>query len=116
MIEVPKKTSPICCVFAYSSDSKPETEISRLSEVVDEANTTESKKVFVPLSGICIRDSSFTQCVKISDDPKPIPTFKTIEKDAAMKFMVFLVDQISILSRQRSKMLVFPYFLEQGNA
>lgn len=50
MSETPKKSSPVCCVFSFSSDSKPETELGRLEEVVSEVNQETEKKVYVPLS------------------------------------------------------------------
>lgn len=50
MSETPEKSSPLCCVFSFSSDSKPETELGRLEEVVSEVNQETEKKVYVPLS------------------------------------------------------------------
>ena len=111
MAETPQKSSPICCVFSFSSDSKPETELSRLEEVVSEVNQEAEKKVYVPLSGICVANTSFTQCVKIERKDILAPSFETITDNAAMKFMVFLIDQVSIIQKQRSKMLISHYFL-----
>jgi len=111
MTETPQKSSPVCCVFSFSSDSKPETELSRLEEVVSAVNQETEKKVYVPLSGVCVADTSFTRCVKIEGEDRPVPSFETITENAAMKFMVFLIDQVSIMERQRSKMLISHYFL-----
>lgn len=116
MAETPQKSSPVSCVFSFSSDSKPETELSRLEEVISEVNQDTAKKVYVPLSGVCVANISFIQCVKIENGDRPVPTFETITENAAMKFMVFLIDQVSIMERQRSKMLISHYFLGQNGA
>jgi hypothetical protein len=108
-----KKSSPLCCVFSFSSDSKPETELNRLEEVVLEVNNESEKKIAVPLSGICVANTCFIKCAKIEqkEKNKKIPSFETITENAAMNFMVFLIDKVSILEEQRSKMLIENYFL-----
>ena len=116
MMEVPAKATPICSLFAFSSDTTSEKELSRLESAVSEVNEEADRKVFVPLSSICVGNASFTRCVKIEYNDTPDPTFETLTTAAAMEFMVFLVDQISILERQRSKMLISHYFLESGDA
>lgn len=112
----PEKSSPICCVFSFSSDSKPETELDRLEEIVLEVNKETEDKIYVPLSAICVADTSFTNCVKIEYEDIPIPSFETVTENSAMRFMVFLIDQISIMERQRSKMLISHYFLGDNDA
>jgi len=111
MPETLVKSSPLCFVFSFSSDSKPKKELSRLEEVVLEVNQETDKKVYVPLSGICVANTSFTKCFNIKKEKIPIPSFETITENAAMEFMVFLIDQVSIIERQRSKMLIRQYFL-----
>jgi hypothetical protein len=111
MAEIPQKSSPVCCVFSFSSDTKPDKELIRLEEVVSEVNQEVDKKIHVPLSGVCVANTSFTQCVKIEYGDRPVPSFETTTENAAMKFMVFLIDQVSIMERQRSKMLISHYFL-----
>jgi hypothetical protein len=111
MAKTPKKSSPVCCVFSFSSDSKPETELNRLEEVVSEVNQESENKIYVPLSGICVANTSFIQCVKIERKDISVPSFETITDNAAINFMVFLIDQISIMEQQRSKMLIKNYFL-----
>lgn len=115
-VSISEKTTPICCVFAFSSDSRPEKELSRLENVVSDVNEGTDRKVYVPLSAICVGNTSFTQCVNIEYDESPVPSFETITEDSAMRFMVFLVDQISIMERQRSKMLISHYFLQVNHA
>jgi hypothetical protein len=116
MGEVPEKSSPICCTFAFRSDCAAERELARLNEIVREVNETADHKVYVPLSGLCVGDRSFTACTGIEYQDVPIPTFSTHTSSAAVRFLVFLIDQISILERQRSKMLLFHYFLEKDDA
>lgn len=111
----PDKLSPLCCVFAFDSDCTSTREVCRLKQVVAEANEKCEQKVYVPLSGICIGDKSFIQCTKIEHGVVPEPTFNTYESKSAIRFLVFLVDQISIQKSQRSKMLMFHYFLENDN-
>ena len=91
-------------------------ELGRLEETVMEVNQKTESKVYVPISGICVGDTSFTQCVGIRHGDIPIPSFQTVTEDSAMRFMVFLIDQISMISRQRSKMLISHYFLESADA
>lgn len=115
MSQTPEKSSPICCVFSFSSDCKPKAELTRLNEIVLKVNRGTKNKVYVPLSAICVADISLTKCVKIECDDKPISSFETVTEDSVMKFMVFLIDQISIMERQRSKMLISHYFLKDFN-
>ena len=105
------KSSPVCCVFAFGSDGKADKELSRLEELVLEVNGESERKVYVPISAVCVADTYSVYCVKIGNESPPVPSFTTITENAAMKFMVFLVDQISIIERQRSKMLISHYFL-----
>lgn len=116
MTEIPEKSSTICCVFSFSSDSKPESELCRLEEIVLEVNEGTEKKVYVPLSGVCVAETSFIKCSNIEYEDTPVPTFETITKNSTMNFMVFLIDQISIMERQRSKMLISHYFLGDNGA
>jgi hypothetical protein len=116
MMAIPEKSSPLCCLFAFSSDLTPEKELSRLESAVSEVNNETDQKVYVPLSGVCIGNVSFTHCLKIEYDNTPKPTFETLTTDAALRFMVFLVDQIAILERQRSKMLISHYFVGASDA
>lgn len=108
----PTKSSLLCCLFAFKSDASSQKEIARLENVVSQVNRGTECKVYVPLSGLCVGDTSFTHCTKIKHGKVPTPTFQTLTTDAAMRFMVFLVDQIAILERQRSKMLISHYFVE----
>ena len=110
MPEVPIKSSPICCIFAYESTCRPEYEKKRLQSVVSEFNNTRRCKIYVPISGMCLGDVSFTKCVNIENSDHPIPTFETYTEDPALNFLVFLIDQVTMCSRQRSKMLVSKYF------
>ncbi|MBI4559216.1 MAG: hypothetical protein HY706_16650 [Candidatus Hydrogenedentes bacterium] len=111
MPETPQKSSPVCCVFSFSSDTKPDKELIRLEEVVSEVNQEVNNAIYVPLSGVCVANTSFTRCVKIENRDRPVPSFRTTTENAAMEFMVFLIDQVSIMERQRSKMLIYHYFL-----
>lgn len=114
MMVTPEKNSPLCCLFAFNSDSTPDKELSRLESAVSQVNNETDHKVYVPLSGVCVGNTSFTCCMKIENDQFPKPTFETLTMDAAIRFVVFLVDQIAILERQRSKMLISHYFLAEG--
>lgn len=116
MVEIPAKTSPICSLFAFSSNSTPQNELGRLESAVSEVNEETDHKVYVPLSAFCVGNTSFTRCVHIEYNETPEPSFETLTTNAAMNFMVFLVDQVSILERQRSKMLISHYFLGTGDA
>jgi hypothetical protein len=95
MSETPKKYSPVCCVFSFSSNSsKPETELSRLEEVVKEVNQEVTKKVYVPLSGIRVANTSFTKCVKIDrNEIPPIFSFETIIDSVHPEMRDFLQGQ-----------------------
>jgi hypothetical protein len=113
MPESRDKSSPVCCLFAFDSDSNPESERNRLENVVAEANHDSHQKVYVPLSGICVGDNVFLYCKTIDENDPPVAIFEHILDRAATRFMVFLIDQASILERQRSKMLISHYFLER---
>ena len=115
-MQEPQKTSPICSLFAFSSDSTPNTELTRLQNAVSEVNQGTDSKIYVPLSGVCVGNTSFTRCVNIEYNETPEATFQTLTENAAMNFMVFLVDQMAILERQRSKMLIAHYFLDASDA
>lgn len=110
-----EKLSPLCCLFAFDSDYNSALEVDRLKMVVAEANETSDQKVYIPLSGICIGDKWFAECTGYERRDVPVPSFTTHEITPAVRFLVFLVDQISVQKSQRSKMLMFHYFLENGN-
>ena len=107
MPETPIKSSPICCIFAYSSTCSTASENNRLQEIVTKFNSENERPVYVPISGLCIGNSSFTKCINADQRP---PVFETITVESALNFLVFLVDQVTILSRQRSKMVMSEYF------
>ena len=62
------KNSPLCYVFAFSSDLKDFTELSRLQHVVIESNAGEPK-VRVPISGLCVPQAGFVHCTDAKADP-----------------------------------------------
>ncbi len=112
MPETDVKNSAVCCLFAFKSDSKPESELNRLKKVVADANQDPHPTVHVPLSGICVGDSVFLHCDDIDRNDPSVHSFRESFDRAAQRFMVFLIDQASILERQRSKMLISHYFLD----
>ncbi len=110
------KNSAVCCLFAFKSDSKPESELNRLQEVVADANQVPHPTVHIPLSGVCVGDSVFFHCSQIDRNDPSVHSFRESFDRAAQRFTVFLVDQASIVGRQRSKMLISHYFLDRPAA
>jgi hypothetical protein len=110
------KSSAVCCLFAFKSDSQPESELNRLKEVVADANQGPHQPVHIPLSAICVGDSVFVHCDQIDQEDPSVHSFAEFSNRAATRFMAFLIDQASILERQRSKMLISYYFLDRPAA
>jgi hypothetical protein len=110
------KSSPVCCLYAFDSDSKPESELNRLRKAVADANRDAQPAVHVPLSGICVGDSVSFHCSHIDPNDPSVNSFEQSSDRAATRFMVFLIDAASMLERQRSKMLISHYFLDRHSA
>ena len=55
------KKSPLCCLFAYSSDLSTKSERERLQSIVDQTNR-KGPEVLVPISSICVADKYYALC------------------------------------------------------
>lgn len=109
MCQMPDKNSPLCCVFAYSSTSRTKNEQKRLHGIVDGFNKVEDTPVYVPLSGVCVGNFSFTKCVAINDNK---PTFENVTVEPALNFLVYLIDEVTKIAQQRNRMFIKSYFFD----
>lgn len=115
--------SPACFIFAFDSDLKRKGELSRLKEVVKESNEANpDKPIYVPISGLCVADRSFTKCVRAQI---PDPTYNVVQadnnveeqikpyradNDVVLDFISFLTEVCMIHANQRSRIPLNVYF------
>jgi Domain of unknown function (DUF6602) len=107
------KKSPLCCLFAYSSDLHRKSEKSRLQSVVDAMNR-HMPEVLVPISSICIAKKYYALC----SNPVKKTTFEERHESAntnvVLHFMVDIIDSCNILALQRERIFIRKYVLGLG--
>lgn len=109
------KPSVLCCLYSFSSSvSSPEKERERTLKLIREENSKSPQQVFVPISAACVGNESvlFGEWDSSSRPPTSIITYR--EDKPALRFISFLIDQISIAASLRRKMTMSHYFLEDG--
>jgi hypothetical protein len=106
------KYSPLCYVFAFATDLRESTELSRLTDVVNESNT-DGPQVRVPLTGVCVPQAGFVCCADANAEP---PAFVECAPDGnlteVLGFLVHLVDGAGLLSSQRRQIVLGNYLFE----
>jgi len=106
------KSSPVCYVFAFTSDLAEKPELERLTELVKESNEGEGRPVKVPLSGICIAGKDFVHCRNAEAEP---PVFcvdqSTTDYEAILLFLVHVLEATNHLSLQRQRISIGAYLL-----
>ena len=97
----PVKNSPLCYVFAFTSDLST-SELARLQQVVAQSNET-GVQIRVPVSGLCVPEKGFVHCIDANVDP---PVLAEHPADANLSevllFVVHVVDGAGALASHRA--------------
>jgi hypothetical protein len=106
---IPEKQSPVCYIFAFSSDLMNGSESERLNECVKKLNDGSGVKITLPISGLCVADKCFTYCTEMESTP---PRFKTIQKDKesnTLEFILNVINTCNVRAAQREKLYLDMY-------
>jgi hypothetical protein len=103
------KHSPVCYVFAFTSDLAEKDELKRLEERVEKSNR-DNAEIEVPISGLCIADKCFLYC----EDAKQRPLqFKTTALGKnhlnVMEFLLNVVNTCNIMASERERFYLDMY-------
>jgi hypothetical protein len=96
--------SPLCCIFAFSSDLKKGSESDRLNKCVKKLNDESKREVDLPISVLCVADRCFTHCIDINSKP---PEFSTVEEDDkrnTLEFILNVVNSCNVRAAERERL------------
>jgi hypothetical protein len=103
------KHTPVCYIFAFSSDLTAKDELKRLEERVEKSNEGKPK-IDVPISGLCVANKCFLYCRKADCSP---PQFMTIARDGnhlnILEFLLNLVNTCSNMAAEREQLYLDMY-------
>jgi hypothetical protein len=102
--------SPLCCLFAYSSDLSTKSERERLQPIVDQKNR-KGPEVLVPISSICVADRYYALCKSPVKETVFTERRQTSSTNVMLHFLVDVIDICNVLALQRERIYVRKYVL-----
>jgi len=106
----PTKKSPLCCLFAYSSDLQKKTEATRLQSAVNNRNR-KGPEVLVPISSICVARNYYALCSNPVKDTTFLEVRETAHTNVALHFLVDIIDICNLMALQRERIFIRKYVL-----
>jgi hypothetical protein len=106
---IPAKQSPVCFIFAFSSDLKKEEESERLNKCVKKFNDESAEEIILPIGALCVANKCFTYCTDMESMP---PKFKTIRKDNVnntLEFILNVLNTCNVRAAEREKLFLDSY-------
>lgn len=108
------KLSVPCFLYAFSSSvTSSKTEEMRLLKAIEKENRESKQKVFIPLTATCIADSAvYFGCADSTRNPTK-SGIQRREDQAALRFITYLVDAVTVILAQRRRMSLSHYFIDE---
>jgi len=99
----PGLQSPVCYIFAFSSALRKGSEPERLNKCVTDLNDKSEKKIYLPISSLCVADRYFIYCIDMESKP---PKFKTLQKNKesnTLEFIKNVVNSCNVRAAERER-------------
>jgi hypothetical protein len=105
----PDKRSPVCCIFAFNSDLRAGDESVRLNKCVGRLNDESEKKVYLPISALCVADKCFAYCNDMKMLPQKFTILKKNKEDNILEFIINVVNSCKVRAAERERLYMDMY-------